>query len=124
MERTRRTRSRRVEFRPRPYGYVAERVPHPAPGKAAEGMTKSRLITDHVRGPVITQIFNKETNQVTIRAALTQDTPRIITALIKPPSRRPFHSWDKAPWSPIHHLARIYLFAVTAGEGEFRRRRI
>jgi DNA invertase Pin-like site-specific DNA recombinase len=42
---------------PAPYGYQAERVPHPAPGKAAQGMTKSRLITDPLRGPVITQIF-------------------------------------------------------------------
>ena len=42
---------------PAPYGYLAERVPHPAPGKAAQGMTKSRLITDPVRGPVVTQIY-------------------------------------------------------------------
>ncbi len=42
---------------PAPYGYLAEKVPHPAPGKAAQGMTKSRLVPDPVRGPVVTQIF-------------------------------------------------------------------
>ena len=40
-----------------PYGYLAERVPHPAPVKAAQGMTKTRLIPDPVRGPVVTQIY-------------------------------------------------------------------
>ncbi len=42
---------------PAPYGYIAERIPHPAPGKAAQGQTKSRLVPDPVRGPVVTQIF-------------------------------------------------------------------
>ena len=47
---------------PAPYGYLAERVPHPAPGKAAQGMTKSRLVPDPVRGPVVTQIFTWRVN--------------------------------------------------------------
>jgi site-specific DNA recombinase len=54
---------------PAPYGYLAERVPHPAPGKAAQGMTKSRLITDPVRGPVVTQIYDWRVNhKVSIKA--------------------------------------------------------
>jgi DNA invertase Pin-like site-specific DNA recombinase len=44
-----------------PYGYTADRIPHPAPAKAALGRTKSRLVTDPVRGPVITQIFDWRT---------------------------------------------------------------
>ena len=35
---------------PAPYGYRADRVPHPAPAKAAQGRTKTRLIPDPVRG--------------------------------------------------------------------------
>jgi DNA invertase Pin-like site-specific DNA recombinase len=40
-----------------PYGYTAERIPHPVPFKAAQGRTKSRLIPDPARAPVIAQIF-------------------------------------------------------------------
>jgi len=40
-----------------PYGYRADRIPHPAPGKAAQGRTKTRLAPDPVRAPVIAQIF-------------------------------------------------------------------
>ena len=36
-----------------PYGYLAERIPHPVPFKAAQGRTKSRLILDPARAPVI-----------------------------------------------------------------------
>ena len=42
---------------PAPYGYLADRIPHPAPGKAAQGRTKTRLVPDPVRGPVVTLIF-------------------------------------------------------------------
>jgi hypothetical protein len=40
-----------------PYGYTAERVPHPVPMKAAQGRTKTRLILDPVRGPVVAAIY-------------------------------------------------------------------
>ncbi len=40
-----------------PYGYLAEKVPHPVPAKAADGKSKTRLIPDPVRGPAVTQIF-------------------------------------------------------------------
>ncbi len=42
---------------PAAYGYTAERIPHPAPMKAAQGRTKTRLILDPVRGPVVAQIY-------------------------------------------------------------------
>jgi site-specific DNA recombinase len=41
-----------------PYGYLADRVPHPVPAKAAEGKTKIRLVPDPTRGPIVTQIFH------------------------------------------------------------------
>jgi site-specific DNA recombinase len=40
-----------------PYGYLADRVPHPVPARAAEGKTKTRLVPDPIRGPVVTQIY-------------------------------------------------------------------
>jgi site-specific DNA recombinase len=43
---------------PAPYGYLADRVPHPVKAKADQGRTKSRLVTDPARGPVVTQIFH------------------------------------------------------------------
>ena len=43
---------------PAPYGYLADRHPHPAPGKASQGRTKTRLAPDPVRGPVVTLIFD------------------------------------------------------------------
>jgi site-specific DNA recombinase len=44
-----------------PYGYVAERIPHPVPFKAAQGRTKSRLLLDPVRAAVVAQIFTWRT---------------------------------------------------------------
>src|SRR5215831_10019854 len=40
-----------------PYGYTAQRIPHPNPGKAAQGRTKTRLVLDSQRAPVVAQIF-------------------------------------------------------------------
>ena len=40
-----------------PYGYTAERHPHPNPAKNADGRTKTRLAIDPVRGPIVTCIF-------------------------------------------------------------------
>ena len=43
------------------YGYLAERIQHPVPFKAAQGRTKSWLILDPARAPVIGQIFTWRT---------------------------------------------------------------
>ncbi|MFE9335536.1 recombinase family protein [Streptomyces sp. NPDC007063] len=40
-----------------PYGYLAEKFPHPVPARRAEGRTKHRLVPDPERGPVVTEIF-------------------------------------------------------------------
>ena len=40
-----------------PYGYLAEKIPHPSPSKAAQGLTKTRLILAPGRAPVIEQIY-------------------------------------------------------------------
>jgi site-specific DNA recombinase len=40
-----------------PYGYLAQRIEHPVAFKAAQGRTKSRLVLDPARAPVVAQIF-------------------------------------------------------------------
>ncbi|WP_234438545.1 recombinase family protein [Streptomyces sp. NRRL S-340] len=40
-----------------PYGYLAEKVPHPVPARRAEGRTKHRLIPDPPRASAVTFIF-------------------------------------------------------------------
>ena len=42
---------------PAPYGYAADRIPHPVPAKASQGRTKTRLALDPARAPVVEQIF-------------------------------------------------------------------
>ena len=42
---------------PAPYGYLPDRVPHPVPVKASQGRSKTRLVLDPVRAPVVDQIF-------------------------------------------------------------------
>jgi len=40
-----------------PYGYRADKTPHPVAARRAEGRTKHRLVPDPVCGPVVTAIF-------------------------------------------------------------------
>ncbi|MFJ6589573.1 recombinase family protein [Streptomyces violaceusniger] len=40
-----------------PYGYRAEKVPHPVPARRAEGRTKHRLVPDASRAPAVTYVF-------------------------------------------------------------------
>jgi len=47
---------------PAPYGFLADRIPHPAPAKAAQGRTKSRLILDPLRAPIVAQVFDWRVN--------------------------------------------------------------
>src|ERR1035437_4746574 len=65
---------------PAPYGYTAERVPHPVPMKAAQGRTKTRLILDPQRGPVIAVIYTWRWEEhlvvPTIAARLNADKDR------------------------------------------------
>ena len=65
---------------PAPYGYTADRIPHPVPVKASQGRTKTRLAPDPVRGPVVTQIFTwrviDKLGMPTIAARLNADPVR------------------------------------------------
>ncbi|MGH9072979.1 MAG: recombinase family protein [Acidimicrobiales bacterium] len=46
-----------------PYGFVGERIPHPVPAKRAEGLTKTRLVLDPVRAPVVQEMFAWRTGE-------------------------------------------------------------
>ncbi|HEV2377930.1 MAG TPA: recombinase family protein [Streptosporangiaceae bacterium] len=46
---------------PTPYGYTAERIPHPNPMRAAQGKTKTRLVLDPPRARVVEQVYGWRT---------------------------------------------------------------
>ena len=45
---------------PSPTGTSRTGSPHPNPSKAAQGLTKTRLILDPDRAPIVAQIYNGE----------------------------------------------------------------
>jgi site-specific DNA recombinase len=63
-----------------PYGYAADRIPHPVPVKASQGRTKTRLIPDPVRAAVVEQVFTwrviSKLGMPTIAARLNADPAR------------------------------------------------
>jgi site-specific DNA recombinase len=73
-----------------PYGYAPDRRPHPVPVKASQGRTKTRLALDHLRAPVVGQIFTWRTvdklGMPTIAARLNADPARY-------PAPRPGSGW-------------------------------
>ena len=46
---------------PAPYGYAADRIPHPNPVKAAQGRIKTRLVIDPAAAPTVEAIFTWRT---------------------------------------------------------------
>jgi DNA invertase Pin-like site-specific DNA recombinase len=75
---------------PTPYGYAAERVPHPIPVKAAEGRTKTRLILDPQRAPVVVQIYAWRTED---RLGVPEIARRLNTSPGTCPPPRQDHGW-------------------------------
>jgi site-specific DNA recombinase len=75
---------------PAPYGYTPVRTPHPAPAKASQGRSKTRLALDPERAPVIAQIFTwrviGKLGMPTIAARLNADPVRY-------PPPRPGKGW-------------------------------
>ena len=65
---------------PAPYGYLADKTPHPVPVKASQGRTKTRLALDPQRAPVVAQIFTwrvvSKLGIPTIAARLNADPAR------------------------------------------------
>jgi len=73
-----------------PYGYTAERIPHPVPYKAAQGRTKTRLVLDPARAPVIAQIFTWRT---TDKPGLPAIAARLNASPARYPAPNPRTGW-------------------------------
>jgi DNA invertase Pin-like site-specific DNA recombinase len=75
-----------------PYGYAADKVDHPVPARRAEGKTKTRLVPDPQRAPVIAYIFKIRTNERlgydAIAARLNTDPARFPVPEPTSPRRR------------------------------------
>ena len=58
-------------------GYLPEKIPHPAPSKAAQGRTKTLLAIDEIRAPIIAAIYAMRVEEKlgvpTIQARLSAD---------------------------------------------------
>jgi site-specific DNA recombinase len=67
---------------PAPYGYAAERVEHPNRIKASQGRTKTRLVLDPARAPLVDQIY-------TWRTVNKLGLPTIAARLNASPARYP-----------------------------------
>ncbi|GAA4100707.1 recombinase family protein [Actinomadura miaoliensis] len=69
-----------------PYGYMAEKRPHPVPAKRAEGKTKTRLVPDPAKGPTVTTIFQLRALQ---RLGYDEIADRLNTDLASHPAPEP-----------------------------------
>jgi hypothetical protein len=69
-----------------PYGYTPDRIPHPNPAKAAQGRTKTRLVLDPGRAPVVAQIFTWRTVD---KLGVTTITTRLNADPARCPSPKP-----------------------------------
>jgi site-specific DNA recombinase len=75
-----------------PYGYAAQKVDHPVPAKAAEGLTTTRLVPDPQRAPVVAYVFQlrivERLGYNDIAARLNADHDRYPVPEPTSPSRR------------------------------------
>ncbi len=76
-----------------PYGYAAERTPHPVAVKAAQGRTKARLVPDPERARVVAQIF---TWRVTDRLGVPEITDRLNADHNAYPPPDPAKGWTQS----------------------------
>jgi site-specific DNA recombinase len=75
-----------------PYGYLADRITHPSPAKAAQGRTKSRLALDPARAPAVAQIYTWRTvNRLSVPAIVARLNAD--PAAYPPPGGQP--GWNK-----------------------------
>jgi site-specific DNA recombinase len=81
-----------------PYGYVAEKIPHPVPARRAEGKTKSRLVPDPVRAQAVREIFAWRVGEglgyAEITERLNADLERYPPPSSPDPARRKDH-WSR-----------------------------
>jgi site-specific DNA recombinase len=80
-----------------PYGYLGEKIPHPVPARRDAGKTKTRLVPDPARAPVVAQIFSwrvgERLSYAAIRDRLNTDLDR------SPPPTSPDPGRQRDTWS-------------------------
>jgi DNA invertase Pin-like site-specific DNA recombinase len=80
-----------------PYGYVADKIPHPVPARREQGKVKSRLVPDPVRGSVVKLIYELYLNSgmglLLIRDHLNAD-PASYPPPVPPDPSRALGSWS------------------------------
>ena len=81
-----------------PYGYRAERIPHPVPARRAEGKTKTRLTPDALRAPVVAKIYQW---RVTLAMGYEVIAEQLNTDLaLNPPPTPPDPARARGFWTP------------------------
>jgi site-specific DNA recombinase len=87
-----------------PYGYLADKIPHPVPAKREEGKTKTRLVLDPDRAPVVQLIYHwrvkEQLGHETIRDRLNADL------ISYPPPQNPNPKQQAGVWTvgAVRHI--------------------
>jgi site-specific DNA recombinase len=93
-----------------PYGYAADRVPHPVPLKAQQGRTKTRLMLDPDRAPIVAAIYAWRTEDKLGLDAIAA-TPSQHGSMPTPPPTRP----HQTPGGPPPACGRSWATPSTPG---------
>ena len=83
------------------YGYLSDKVPHPVPARRAEGKTKTRLIPDPARGPVVTRIMLARDTTLWTDDVWVVDSPPVECGRPRETARRS----DLAGWAGYGYCA-------------------
>jgi site-specific DNA recombinase len=87
-----------------PYGYVADKSPHPVPARRAEGRTKSRLAPDPTRALIVHQIFTWRTVDRLGYAEITERLNSDLERYPPPVSPDPARCRDRWSRSSVHDI--------------------
>lgn len=80
-----------------PYGYYANKIPHPVPARRHEGRTKHRLTPDPVRAPVVELIFHLRVFDRLALAVIAEQLNRDL--VLNPPPVPPDPSRAVGAWN-------------------------
>jgi site-specific DNA recombinase len=89
-----------------PYGYLGEQVPHPVPAKRVEGKTKTRLVPDPVRAPVVARIYRWRVDERLGYAAIAERLNRDLDRYPPPQSPDPARRRDCWSRSAVYEILR------------------
>jgi site-specific DNA recombinase len=87
-----------------PYGYEAEKIPHPVPARRADGRTKNRLVPDPARAQIVHQIFTWRTVDLLGYAEIAERLNSDLVHYPPPTSPDPARCRDRWSRSSVHDL--------------------